>query len=91
MGTTMEAIEFQTTIGTDGTISIPESLSKKMHRSKVRVIILEEEQRIFDREETNDRDRDRAYNYINYLMANPIKVDKSIPFLTRDEIYDRRI
>ncbi len=30
-------------------------------------------------------------NFINRLMENPVKVDKSIPFLTRDEIYDRKL
>ncbi|MBX3291170.1 MAG: hypothetical protein KF855_17825 [Acidobacteria bacterium] len=85
----MEAIEFQATIGSDGTIAIPENLAKKVRRGKVRVIVIEDDRRMPDREEAGDRDR--SQNYIKFLMANPIKVDSSIPLLTRDEIHDRRI
>lgn len=87
----MEAIEFQTTLGTDGVISIPANIGSKVRKGKVRVIVIEDEPTVFDRDETNDRDRDRAQDYIKYLMANPIKVDKSKPFLTRDEIYGDRL
>lgn len=87
----MEAIEFQATLGNDGVISVPENIGSTFRRGKVRVILIEDEPKIFDRDEANDRERDRALNYIKYLMANPIKVDKSTPFLTRDEIYDRRL
>ena len=86
----MQTIEFQTTLGKDGIISVPEEIGKKVRRGKVRVIVIEDESRSFDRDEINDRDRDRAQNYIKYLMANPIKVDRSKPFLTRDEIYEDR-
>lgn len=86
----MEAIEFQTTLGSDGIIAIPSDVGGKVRSGKVRVIVIEEEPRISDNDETNDSDRERTRNYINYLMANPFKVDKSVPFLTRDEIYDRR-
>ncbi|HXG83881.1 MAG TPA: hypothetical protein VNI84_07630 [Pyrinomonadaceae bacterium] len=43
------------------------------------------------RDEIYDREEDRAENYIKFLMKNPLKVDRSIPFLTRDEIYDRKL
>jgi len=43
------------------------------------------------RDEIYDREKDRAENFINWLIKNPLKVDKSIPFLTRDEIYDRKL
>lgn len=87
----MEAIEFQTTLGNDGIISIPYGLDEKVKRGKVRVIVIGDEKAFFDREETNDRDLERARDYIDYLMKNPIKVDKSRPFLTRDELYDRSL
>jgi len=87
----MEAIEFQTTLGKDGIISIPENIGRNVKRGKVRVIVIEDEPKMFDRDETNDRDRDRAKDYIKFLMANPIKVDRSKPFLTRDEIYGDRL
>lgn len=45
----------------------------------------------FKRDEIYDRRRDRAENFIKWLIKNPLKVDKSIPFLTRDEIYDRKL
>ncbi len=45
----------------------------------------------FKRDEIYDREKDRAENFINWLIKNPLKVDKSIPFLTRDEIYDRKL
>ncbi len=87
----MDAIEFQTFLGKDGVIKVPENLSKRINGAKVRVIILAEYEKPFNREEANDRERDRAENFINWLMRNPVKVDKSIPFLTRDEIYDRKL
>lgn len=86
----MEQIEFQATIEENGTISLPESIGKKIKPGRVHVILVDAEPRIFDREETHDRERDRAWDYIEYLMENPIKIDKSIPFLSREEIYDRR-
>ncbi len=43
------------------------------------------------RDEIYDREKDRTENFINWLIKNPLKVDKSIPFLTRDEIYDRKL
>ncbi len=43
------------------------------------------------RDEIYDREKDRAEKFINWLIKNPLKVDKSIPFLTRDEIYDRKL
>lgn len=87
----MEAIEFQTTLENGRTISIPEDLAKRLHNTHVRVVVLEDESFVFDREETNDRELDRVHNYIRFRMANPFMVDKSIPFLKRDEIYDRGI
>ncbi len=87
----MEAIEFQTTLGSDGIIAIPDNIGSKVRNGKVRVIVIEDEPSIFDRGETNDVDRSLARDYIDFLMANPIKVDKSRPFLTRDELYDRSL
>ncbi len=87
----MEAIEFQTTLGNDDIISIPHGLGKKVKRGSVHVIIIGEPQPFFDRDEANDRDLDRARDYLDYLMENPIKVDKTKPFLTRDELHDRRL
>lgn len=87
----MEAIEFQTMLGSDGIIAIPTEIGNRVRRGKVRVIVIEDESGFKDRDEVNDGDLDRARNYINYLMANPIKVDKSRPFLTRDELYDRNL
>lgn len=43
------------------------------------------------RDEIYDRKGERDKNFINWLMKNPLKVDKSVPFLTRDEIYDRKL
>ncbi|CAN5450197.1 hypothetical protein BH20ACI1_BH20ACI1_18210 [soil metagenome] len=43
------------------------------------------------RDEIYDREADRAENFINFLMKNPLKVDKSVPFLKRNEIYDRKL
>ena len=83
----MEAIEFQTTLGSDGIIAIPSGINGKVKRGKVRVIVIEEETQIVD----DNADPKTIKNYIKYLMANPIKVDKSKPFLTRDEIYDRNL
>lgn len=45
----------------------------------------------FKRDEIYDRETDRDTNFINWLMKNPVKVDRSIPFLTREEIYDRKL
>ena len=45
----------------------------------------------FTRDEIYDRKKERDENFINWLMKNPLKVDKSVPFLTRDEIYDRKL
>lgn len=45
----------------------------------------------FSRDEIYDREKDRAGNYIKFLLKNPLKVNRSIPFLTRDEIYDRKL
>lgn len=84
----MEAIEFQTTLGSDGIISIPTEISAKVKRGKVRVIVIEEDPAISTNDGSNE-DRERIRNYINYLMDNPFKVDRSVPFLTRDEIYER--
>jgi len=83
----VEAVEFQTIITGSGTITIPEDVSQKLRRGKVRIIVIDDEPKFFDRDETNDRERDRAMDFIRFLMANPIEF--STPFLTRDEIYDR--
>jgi bifunctional DNA-binding transcriptional regulator/antitoxin component of YhaV-PrlF toxin-antitoxin module len=42
-------------------------------------------------DEVYDRNNNRAENFIHWLIKNPLKVDKSIAFLTRDEIYDRKL
>ena len=85
----MEAIEFQTMLGSDDVITIPPGIGKKVRRGKIRVIVIEEDSPFSDHDETGDSNLDRDRNYIDYLMANPIKVDKSRPFLTKDELYDR--
>lgn len=87
----MEAIEFQTFLGKDRIIRVPEAFSEKINEGKIRVIILAEEKRTLNREEIYDREADRAANFIKWLIKNPLKVDKSVPFLTRDEIYDRKL
>ena len=87
----MESIEFKATFGSDGIISIPENIGSKIRRGRIRVIIIEDESRISNRDETSDREHERARNYIDFLMANPIKVNKSKTFLTRDEMYDRSL
>lgn len=87
----MRAIEFQTFLGKDGIIKVPESFSEEINNGKVRVIVLAEEKKFLSREEIYDRQRDRAENFINWLIKNPLKVDKSVPFLTREEIYDRKL
>ncbi len=87
----MEAIEFQTFLGKDRIIKVPEAFNEKINEGKVRVIILAEEEKNFNREDIYDRESDRAQNYIKWLTKNPLKVDKSVPFLTRDEIYDRKL
>ncbi len=79
----MEAIEFQTTLGVDGIIAIPDSLSKRMRRGRVRVIVIEDEAKAAENEP------DAARHFIKHLMANPVSVDRSSAFLSRDEIYDR--
>lgn len=83
----MEAIEFQTTLGKEGIISIPDNVSQQLPRGRVRVIVLSEEK-------TPVTPHDKyagAKGYIKYLMENPIKLDKSTPFLAREEIHDRKI
>ncbi len=90
-GKIMIAVEFETFLKKDGIIKVPEDVKQKINNENVRVIVLAEERKIFNREETNDRDRDRAENYINMLMKNPLKVDKSVPFLTRDELHNRKL
>jgi len=87
----MEAIEFNTTLGSDGIIAIPHGLDRKVKRGNVRVIIIGEEKPFVDRDEIHDRELDRAEDYLDYLMANPIEVDKSRPFLKRDELHDRSL
>ncbi len=87
----MEAIEFQTVLGKDGIIKIPEDFSKRINGGKIRVIVLAEDRKFLSRDEIYDRDKERAESYIRLLMKNPAKVDKSIGFLTRDEIYDRKL
>jgi len=87
----MEAIEFQTFLGKDRIIKVPEAFNEKINEGKVRVIILAEEEKNFNREDIYDRESDRAQNYIKWLIKNPLKVAKSVPFLTRDEIYDRKL
>lgn len=84
----MQAIEFQTIISDDSTIAIPDKLREKINRRRVRVIVMEDDLFVFDRYETNNRDRERAENYIKFRFANPFESDTSIPLLTRDEIYE---
>ena len=87
----MQEIEFFATLEKNGTITVPDNIGKGLRHGRVHVKLIDAEAKIFDRDEIYDRDRDRAWGYINYLLSNPIKVDKSVPFLTRDEIYDRRM
>jgi len=87
----MEAIEFQTTLGQDGVITIPERFDQKVRRGKVRVIVIEEDPRSVAQSAESDEDRESVRNYIRYLMENPFQVDPSVPLLTRDEIYDRKL
>jgi len=87
----MEAIEFQAFVGKDGIIKVPESLSKKIKNGKVRVIVLGEDRKPFSREEIYDRRNDRIENFIEFLLKNPVKVYKSISFLNRDELHDRKL
>ncbi len=84
----MQAIEFQTVINDDLTIAIPEKLRARIGRRRVRVIVMEDESFVSDRYETNNRDRDQDQNYISFRFANSFESDKSIPLLTRDEIYE---
>lgn len=83
----MEAIEFQATLGDDGIISVPENIGRKFRRGKVRVIVIEDELKAVEPDDVNDRTA--AKDYIKFLMANPITVDKSKPFLKREDLYDR--
>jgi len=85
----MEAIEFQATIGEDGIISVPENIGRKFRRGKVRVILIEDDLQTAETDDLNDRSGTKEY--IQFLMANPIKVDRSRPFLKREELYDRAL
>lgn len=86
----MEAIEFEATLGIDGIISIPHDIGGKVRTGPVRVIVIEAGEPVAQLEPF-DESLDETRNYLRYLMENPFKVDKSVPFLTRDEIYDRNI
>jgi len=87
----MRAIEFQTVLGKDGIIKLPADFSEEINGGKVRVIILVEDKKPLSREEIYDRKKDRAASFIKFLIKNPLKVDKSTPFLKRDEIHDRNL
>jgi hypothetical protein len=70
----MVTVQFKAKIK-DGVITIPKKYQKKLSKS-VRVIL---------RAETKKR---LAINYLDELMANPIKVH-NFQFLTREQIYAR--
>ena len=85
-------VEFETEIK-NGNIEIPEKLRFRI-KDKIKVLVSIKEAEEFvplTRDEIYDRRRDKAENFIKWLMKNPLKVDKSIPFLTREEIYDRKL
>lgn len=92
----MSIVKFETTVD-NGSIIIPMKFRNKI-KGKVEVVISTKEI-IRDkpnfvpltRDEIYDRKKERDENFINWLMKNPLKVDKSVPFLTRDEIYDRKL
>lgn len=65
----MEAIEFQTTLGNDGIISIPSDVSSKVRSGKVRVIVIEEEPQIFD----DDTDPKSIKNYIKLFNGESVQ------------------
>lgn len=88
----MADIEFQATLEKDGTIAVPEDIGRLLRPGRVRVRLIDPAERVvLDRDEIYDRERDRAWNYLDYLMDHPIHVDRSIPFLTREELHDRRL
>lgn len=69
----MYAIEFQTKIQ-NGSISVPEKYRGRF-KDRVRVILMADEESQTD-------------NYIEYLLANPVKLREFSP-LSRDELYER--
>ena len=92
----MSVVKFEATVN-NGSIIIPTKFRNRI-KGKVEVVISTKEN-ISDnpnfapltRDEIYDRKEERDENFINWLMKNPLKVDKSVPFLTRDEIYDRKL
>lgn len=87
----MPTIEFETE-AKNGSIQIPEEYRGRLTgKLQVIVCVAEKDLSNLSRDEIYDREKDRAENYIKFLMKNPLKVDRSIPFLTRDEIYDRKL
>lgn len=89
----MSVVKFEATVD-NGSIIIPLKFRNKI-KGKVEVSV-QFENKVSDsksrtQDEMYDRKGERDKNFINWLMKNPLKVDKSIPFLTRDEIYDRKL
>lgn len=88
----MSTVKFETTVE-DGKIVIPMEFRGRI-KGKIEVIVKSKDHSDFEpmsRDEIYDRKKDRAENFIRQLMKNPLEVDKSVPFLTRDEIYDRKL
>ncbi len=82
-------LKFQATINKDGTITIPAEIGKKIKSEKVNVKIVEAKE-TKEKKKRLKLDDIKDEDFINYLLDHPIKVDKSVPFLTREEIYSER-
>lgn len=99
----MLTIEFETE-AENGNIEIPEKYRHQL-KGKLQVVVTLKETKKSEEESHNsfflkraefDQERNLTEditdeNFINWLLKNPVKVDKTIPFLTRDEIYDRKL
>lgn len=72
----MQAIEFQTFLGKDRIIKVPEDFSEKFNGGKVRVIVLAEEKPVEEK------------SYLRELIENPVSIPNFKP-MPRDEIYER--
>ena len=79
----MSVVKFEATVD-NGSIIIPTKFRNKI-KGKVEVSVQ------FENKVSDSKSRTQDENFINWLMKNPLKVDKSTPFLTRDEIYDRKL
>lgn len=89
----MSVVKFQATIE-NGNIVIPMQFRNQV-TGKVEVIVSTNENGSefvpLTRDETYDGNGSRDENFIYWLIKNPLEVDGSTPFLTRDEIYDRKL